>query len=160
MTDQRTPFASTAARNRLASSSCPASPESVAFTPRAARLTATLAAPPGRSSTSSILTIGTGASGLTRVVAPRQNRSSMTSPMTNILASVKDGILDIDCNSFAAVWGIPVGVDTCDCLECQHHLICSNIRHTFKATLARGPPSTRGATESMIDNTNSGASSL
>ena len=93
ITDHLTPRFSTAVRKTFACSSSPARPDKVVSTPRAARFTATLPAPPGRSSTSPTLTTGTGASGLIRVALPCQNRSSMTSPTTSTLAFWKSGIL-------------------------------------------------------------------
>src|SRR5690554_6216667 len=72
--------------------SSPTRPTSDAAEPRAARLRATLPAPPGLSLVLPTLTTATGASGDMRDVLPCQYRSSMTSPTTRILALSKRGI--------------------------------------------------------------------
>ncbi len=55
-----------------ADSSSPVSPSTMAVAPKAAMLSATLPAPPGRSSASPTKTTGTGASGEMREVSPCQ----------------------------------------------------------------------------------------
>src|SRR5690606_34311588 len=87
----------TPAALRLASSSrplwsSPTSPTRDAAEPSAARLSATLPAPPGLSCVLPTRTTATGASGEIRDVLPCQYRSSMTSPTTSMRALSKRGM--------------------------------------------------------------------
>ena len=66
--------------------SSPTRPAMWHVAPRVAMFIAVFAAPPGAQVSFLTCTTGTGASGLMRVTSPQMNLSSMTSPITRILA--------------------------------------------------------------------------
>jgi len=90
-------------RSWLAAGSRPTTPNSSVRAPRAERLRATLAAPPGMKLSRSKSTTGTGASGEMRATRPQMNWSSMTSPITSTRVRViwssssrsRDGVMEV-----------------------------------------------------------------
>jgi hypothetical protein len=88
---QATPRAARLSPSRRPASSSPIRPMTRACAPREAALSATLPAPPARTSSFFTCTTGTGASGEMRAVAPCQYRSSITSPHTSTRQAEKSG---------------------------------------------------------------------